>query len=60
VVEKCTFCFHRIDQGIKEGKKIGEEVVRPVWRIVQQRPEALEIWMIQKARYLDGYPQGDG
>jgi Fe-S-cluster-containing dehydrogenase component len=27
VVEKCTFCFHRIDQGIKEGKKIGEEVV---------------------------------
>ena len=27
VVEKCTFCFHRIDQGIKEGKRIGEEVV---------------------------------
>jgi len=27
VVEKCTFCFHRIDQGIKEGKKIGIEVV---------------------------------
>jgi molybdopterin-containing oxidoreductase family iron-sulfur binding subunit len=27
VVEKCNFCFHRIDQGIKEGKKIGEEVV---------------------------------
>ena len=27
VVEKCTFCFQRIDQGIKEGKKIGEEVV---------------------------------
>jgi len=27
VVEKCTFCFHRIDQAIKEGKKIGEEVV---------------------------------
>ncbi len=27
VVEKCTFCFHRIDQGLKEGKKIGEEVV---------------------------------
>ncbi len=27
VVEKCTFCFHRIDQGIKEGKKIGTEVV---------------------------------
>ncbi len=27
VVEKCTFCFHRIDQGIKEGKIIGEEVV---------------------------------
>jgi len=23
VVEKCTFCFHRIDQGLKEGKKIG-------------------------------------
>ncbi len=27
VVEKCTFCFHRIDQGIKEGKEIGVEVV---------------------------------
>jgi molybdopterin-containing oxidoreductase family iron-sulfur binding subunit len=27
VVEKCTFCFHRIDQGIKGGKKIGKEVV---------------------------------
>ena len=27
VVEKCTFCFHRIDQGIKEGKKIGVDVV---------------------------------
>lgn len=27
VVEKCTFCFHRIDQGIREGKKIGKEVV---------------------------------
>lgn len=27
VVEKCNFCFHRIDQGIKEGKKIGTEVV---------------------------------
>ena len=27
VVEKCTFCFHRIDQGLKEGKKIGTEVV---------------------------------
>jgi len=27
VVEKCTFCFHRIDQGLKEGKRIGEEVV---------------------------------
>jgi molybdopterin-containing oxidoreductase family iron-sulfur binding subunit len=27
VVEKCTFCFHRIDQGIKEGKKIGKDVV---------------------------------
>ncbi|MFC1963896.1 sulfate reduction electron transfer complex DsrMKJOP subunit DsrO [Chloroflexota bacterium] len=27
VVEKCTFCFHRIDQGLKDGKKIGEEVV---------------------------------
>ena len=27
VVEKCTFCFHRIDQGMKEGKKIGKEVV---------------------------------
>jgi molybdopterin-containing oxidoreductase family iron-sulfur binding subunit len=27
VVEKCTFCFHRIDQGLKEGKKIGTDVV---------------------------------
>ena len=27
VVEKCNFCFPRIDRGIKEGKKIGEEVV---------------------------------
>lgn len=27
VVEKCTFCFHRIDKGLKEGKKIGKEVV---------------------------------
>jgi molybdopterin-containing oxidoreductase family iron-sulfur binding subunit len=27
VVEKCTFCFHRIDEGIKEGKKIGVDVV---------------------------------
>lgn len=27
VVEKCTFCFHRIDQGLKEGKRIGIEVV---------------------------------
>ena len=27
VVEKCTFCFHRIDQAIKEGKKVGVEVV---------------------------------
>ena len=27
VVEKCTFCFHRIDQAISEGKKVGEEVV---------------------------------
>jgi molybdopterin-containing oxidoreductase family iron-sulfur binding subunit len=27
VVEKCTFCFHRIDRGLKEGKKIGGEVV---------------------------------
>ena len=27
VVEKCTFCFHRIDRGIKEGKRIGDEVV---------------------------------
>ena len=27
VVEKCTFCFQRIDKGIKEGKKIGIDVV---------------------------------
>ncbi len=27
VVEKCTFCFHRIDQGIRDGKKIGVDVV---------------------------------
>ena len=27
VVEKCTFCFHRIDEGISEGKEIGVDVV---------------------------------
>jgi len=27
VVEKCTFCFHRIDKALKEGKKVGTEVV---------------------------------
>jgi molybdopterin-containing oxidoreductase family iron-sulfur binding subunit len=27
VVEKCTFCFHRIDRGKKENKTIGVEVV---------------------------------
>ena len=27
VVEKCTFCFHRLDRGIKEGKKIGVEIM---------------------------------
>ena len=27
VVEKCTFCFHRIDLAIRENKKIGAEVV---------------------------------
>jgi len=27
VVEKCTFCFHRIDEAVKQGKKVGEEVV---------------------------------
>lgn len=27
VVEKCTFCFHRIDKGLKEGKTIGVDVV---------------------------------
>lgn len=27
VVEKCTFCFHRIDRGKKENKRIGAEVV---------------------------------
>jgi Fe-S-cluster-containing dehydrogenase component len=27
VVEKCTFCFHRIDRGIRENKKIGVEIV---------------------------------
>jgi len=32
VVEKCTFCFHRIDQGLKEGKKIGQKSSRPVSR----------------------------
>jgi len=25
VVEKCTFCFHRIDEALAEGKKIGGE-----------------------------------
>lgn len=27
VVEKCTFCFHRIDRGRRENKRIGVEVV---------------------------------
>jgi len=27
VVEKCTFCFHRIDAAIEEGKVVGEEVL---------------------------------
>jgi len=27
VVEKCTFCFHRIDEGLQQGKEIGVEVV---------------------------------
>lgn len=27
VVEKCTFCFHRIDQALRDGKKVGSEVV---------------------------------
>lgn len=27
VVEKCTFCFHRIDQALKQGKRIGIDVV---------------------------------
>lgn len=27
VVEKCTFCFHRIDQALKEGKEVGTDVV---------------------------------
>jgi Fe-S-cluster-containing dehydrogenase component len=27
IVEKCTFCFHRIDQGLREGKTIGIDVV---------------------------------
>jgi len=27
VVEKCTFCFHRIDEALREGKKVGVDVV---------------------------------
>lgn len=27
VVEKCTFCFHRIDQAVRERKKVGVDVV---------------------------------
>jgi Fe-S-cluster-containing dehydrogenase component len=27
VVEKCTFCFQRIDRALKEGRKVGTEVV---------------------------------
>jgi molybdopterin-containing oxidoreductase family iron-sulfur binding subunit len=27
VVEKCTFCFHRIDEGLQQGKEIGVDVV---------------------------------
>ena len=61
VVEKCTFCFHRIDQAIKEGKKIGNRSgARPVSKIAPQRPENLEIWTIPTARYLAFCLQGDG
>ena len=27
VVEKCTFCFHRVDRGLRENRTVGEEVV---------------------------------
>lgn len=27
LVEKCTFCFHRIDEGLRQGKNVGTEVV---------------------------------
>ena len=27
VVEKCTFCFHRIDEAVKQGKKVGVDVL---------------------------------
>jgi Fe-S-cluster-containing dehydrogenase component len=27
VIEKCTYCFHRIDQGLEEGKEIGVDVM---------------------------------
>jgi len=27
VVEKCIFCFHRIDQALKDGKSVGKDVV---------------------------------
>ena len=27
VVEKCTFCFQRIDEAVRQGKKVGEEVL---------------------------------
>jgi len=27
VVEKCIFCFHRIDQALKEGKTVGTDIV---------------------------------
>jgi len=27
VVEKCTFCFHRIDEALREGKQVGTDVV---------------------------------
>ncbi len=29
VVEKCTFCFHRIDQALRDGKKVGDDGVVP-------------------------------
>jgi Fe-S-cluster-containing dehydrogenase component len=52
IVEKCTFCRHRIDKAIAEGKKSAHlmELNLHVLRHVLQRQEFSVIWMTQIAK----------